>query len=294
MTNEEFYGTEIIDRMRAPLPVGYVSYRACLEYYQRESDSVHHIGVAGTPPNVGASWRHGPFRFEKYVSDVEPPQDRSGPLRMVIWQRLTRTDRPQGWMRGTAGMGFRMTGFSTIDAADPKRWTSHARRHLSHWKKLVAAGQREVVRVTVDEYLAAYKHADQDRLMKAAFPAIVRQKAKAHGERLHLICSRRPGGPLDAGFAYLHVPEAKTSLHLTAFMGGAGKEDSASTGLIDYWFQECARVGISILDFGFFWMSGDPDDWRGFSRFKSQFGIRLMCYPLPLFRFAGTWGGKAK
>jgi hypothetical protein len=292
MTLEEFYGPEITARMQTPLPDGYVPYRACLQYFQREGGASRNSGPAGSPACQGARWRHGPLHFEKFVTDVEPPRDGSGPLRMTIWQRFARTDRPKGWLRGPASMSFRLTGFATADGADGRTWSGHARRHLQHWKKLVAAGKREVAEVSLEEYLAAYARADQDFVMKAAFPSILRDKAAAHGNLFHLVASRRPGGPLDAGLAYLYIPEAGTSTHVSAFMAGDGKDDSASTGLIAHWFARCAEDGIPILDFGFFWAPGDPTDWRGFSRFKAQFGVRLISYPPPLFRFSGTWRGK--
>ncbi len=286
-TIEEFYGPDLMQRMQLPLPDGYVSYRSCKEYFLREAGAMANLHPTGTDACPGARWHHGPFHFEKYVTDAQPQHDPAGPFRLCIWQPMTRLDKPEGWHRATQGMGLRMTGFAKVETADSGEWSSHARRHLAHFRKLAAAGEREIVTVGIDEYLAAYARADQDRTMKQFFPGILRDKLRAHGPLFHLIVSRRKNGPIDAGFAYLHIPEARQSTHVSAFMSGEGKKDSASTGLIAQWFEDCRRENIPYLDFGFFWAPGDPPDWRGFSRFKSQFAMRLIRYPKPLMRWFG-------
>lgn len=253
----------------------------------RESGALGNLAPVGTDALPGASWHHGPLKFEKYVHDDQPPYDPTGPRRFVIWQRLTKHDVPAGWKRGIPGLGFRMTGFSRVEDGDPAKWSGHARRHLKHYNKLAAAGQREIFRTDIETYLKAYAKADQDRAMKSAYPGILREKQKAHGDLLFLMVSRRPGGPIDAGLAYLHIPEAKQSTHVSAFMAGAGKEDSAPTGLIAEWFAACAKAGLPYLDFGLFWAPGEGRDWYGFSRYKAQFAIRLIHYPRALYRWYG-------
>jgi hypothetical protein len=54
---------------------------------------------------------------------------------------------------------------------------------------------------------------------------------------------------------------------------------------MDEWVQHGVRTGLKYLDFDCFYYKGDPKDWRGFSKFKSQFGIHFIVYPNPLMRF---------
>ncbi len=290
---DRFYG-EVAASVNLPLPEGYAPYRSCKEYILREASATPRFTLAGREDYRGFGWSHGPLRFERFFADVEPPRDPGGPLRATIWQRLTRKDAPLGWLPLTEDMGLRMTGFATLDDAPERAWSAHARRHAAKWRKLVASGAREIVPLTLEEYLAAYAKADQDPIIKLAYPGLIRTEARAHGGLLRFIGSRRPGGPVDAGFAFLHVPEARQSLHVSAFIKGDAKADSAATGLIAAWFEECRRAGVRFLDFGFFWAPGDPRDWRGFSRFKSQFGVRLLRYPRPLARLSGSWSGRAR
>ena len=285
---QSFYGPEVAARADTPLPADYIQYRACKEYILRESPG----GLGGRDGTWAVQWRHGPFRFERFMSDAEPAHERTGLLRLRIWQRLSRQDVPAGWWRAPEDMGIRMTGFATLEGDDERTWSAHARRHLARWRKLAAAGERELVELTLDEYLAAYALADQDALMKLAYPKVVREWARAQGERMRFFGSRRHKGPIDSGLAFMHVPEAGQSVHVAAFIGGDAKGDSAATGLVAKWFDECRVARLRYLDFGFFWAPGDPRDWRGFSRFKSQFGVRLLRYPRPLIRLAGSLFGR--
>lgn len=290
---EEFYGKSIASTIAVPLPDGYVPYRACKEYFVRESSVLKDTTPVAGGVTWGVAWSHGPLRFEKFMSDEEPSGNRSGRLRLTIWQRLSRRDVPRGWWRAPEDMGLRMTGIADVaDGEYERRWTSHARRHLSRWRKLVASGTREVVALDLAGYLDAYARADQDAFMKIAYPKVVREKAAAHGNRMRFLGSRRPGGTIDAGLAYLHVPEVATSVHVAAFIGGDAKDDAAGTGLVARWFEDCRTDGMRFLDFGFFWAPGDPRDWKGFSRFKCQFGTRLLRFPRPLMRLSGRWGGE--
>lgn len=290
----DFYHPDVAASASLPIPKGYVPYRACREYFSREASVLRGVRPASSAGTWGVAWRHGPFRFEKFLTDQEPLRDRSGPMRLTIWQRLARRDAPKGWWRAPEDMGLRLTGIVDLegDAQYERRWTSHARRHAAKWRKRVAAGVREIVTLTLDEFLAAYARADQDAYMKMAYPKVVREKSAAHGERMRFLGTRRTGGAIDAGLAYLHVPEVSTSIHVAAFTGGEAWDDDAGTGLVARWFEDCRADGVRFLDFGFFWAPGDPRDWKGFSRFKSQFGTRLLRFPPPLLRLSGSWRGK--
>lgn len=289
-----FYHPDVAGTIVNPLPVGYEPYRACRAYFLREASVVRGLTPASSGKTSGAAWHHGPFRFEKFITDDEPATDRPGRLRLTIWQRIMRKNIPRGWWPAPEDMGLRLTGFADIgDGAGYERaWTSHARRHVARWRKLVAAGRREIVALSLEAYLEAYAGADQDAFMKIAYPKVVREKAEAHGDRMRLLGTRRPGGTIDAGLAYLHVPEVSTSVHVAAFIGGAAKEDAAGAGLVARWFEDCRADKMRFLDFGFFWAPGDPRDWKGFSRFKSQFGTRLLRFPRPLMRISGSWRGR--
>lgn len=291
---EDFYGVDAVARMSQPLPAGYGSFRMVSEYILREGSVLSRFEepVIGKGP-VGVRWHYGPLRFERFEGDVEPVPNTDGPLRLVVWQRTTRQDRPRGWWPGDRNMGPRAGGVGAIgDERYIERWRSHARRQMRKWEKKREEGLREVVDLNLDSFLAAYALADQPQFMKWLYPKVVRDKTAAHGPLVRFWGSRRIGGPIDAGLATVDVPEASTSIHLAAFIGGTAKDDGIGTGLIDEWFAHCRQKGILFFDMGYFWSPGDLEEYKGFSRFKAQFDVRLIAYPRPLIRIVGRWGAR--
>ena len=271
-----------------PLPDGYTTVKQSPSYVRGDCDPRTRAYLVGSEERWGARWWHGPLCFEGYETDVEP-QIEPGPRRMVIWQPLTRLDKPTGWHRSFIQMNFRRTGFAEIK--NPERywesWTPHAQRHRRRWLREQAY---EIEEAAEDAFVVAYRDATRvPRYLRGDFIKMVRRRRAFHGADTHLFVVReRKTGRVMAGLAVVDTMDASHSTHLVSFVHPDAISTSASTGLIDHWFQHCIRQGIRFLNFGVFWTFGDPWSWRGFSRFKSQFGIHYIHRPNPLVRFVGA------
>lgn len=278
-----------LDVHNTPLPEDYTSYLSDPGYLAREVSTQKGFTLVGSNCK-GVAWHYGPLRFERYVGDEEPTYDTEGLLRLVTWQRNNRNEIPKGWKATHLVMTTSRSGFAEIngDPAYYKRWSSHAQRHRKRWLK--AAADWEIVPITVDEYIAAYKRSQQDQFLKFLFSNLLRDKVRGHGALVHIVGARRkaPHSPTEAGFAFIDVPETKQSIHLMSFHTEAAKEHSVGTGLMDYWFLRAPEAGIRFLEFGNFWTPGEPNSWKGFSQFKSQFGIQFTDHPMPLARWMGS------
>lgn len=280
----------INDVHNAPLPADYRTYLADPNYLRREITTQKGFTLVGQDDCKGVAWHYGPVRFERYVGDQEPAYDNEGLLRLVTWQRVNRNEIPTGWRATSIVMPTSRTGFANVDG-DPeyyKRWSSHAQRHRKQWLK--EQTEWEIVPITVDEYIAAYKRSKQDAFLKFLFSNLLRDKVRGHGENVHIVGARRKGAhsPTEAGFAFVDVPETKQSIHLMSFHTQDAKEHSVGTGLMDYWFLQAPLAGTRFLEFGTFWTPGEPNSWKGFSKFKAQFGLQFTDYPSPLVRLMGN------
>lgn len=65
-------------RVGEALPDGYVPYRGVKEFLERENAGEASVATLGSADCAGTRWRHGPFNFEGYTSDVEPKIDQTG------------------------------------------------------------------------------------------------------------------------------------------------------------------------------------------------------------------------
>jgi hypothetical protein len=273
-----------------PLPSGYIPYRGVEAYLNRECPGGGHGQVrVGSGECVGSMWHHGPLWFEGYTSDVEPRPDSGGRKRIVIWQPVSRTDKPCGWRRSWVQMNPGLTGFADLRETEPywAAWTSHAQRHRKRW---LADPRFEIREAAAEAYMDAYRSRDVRLHMKSFHVWLLEKKIKKHDGLMVFLGAFDQAGKMVAGFAALDIPEAEQSYHVASFILPEAKKTSVGTGLVDAWFRRCLDQGYRFADFDLFWTWGDPWSWRGFSRFKSQFGVTFVRYPKPLFRFVG--GGK--
>ena len=272
------------------LPEGFVFRRFDLGFLKRETSTSTRNTVITSAGMPGVCCRIGPVNFEIYVGDTEPKISSGGPLRRILWQPITRTDRPAGWGRSWLDSRIKMTGFAEIAATGPYdlNWTEHAKRHAKRWRR-ERGSVWEMVTPSLDEFIVAYKKAKKDPTLKLLFVSQLKTAVQAHGSRVRLFGIRRAGTnrPIEAGFACIDVPEAASSLHLISFINQSLRKSPVGVGLMDEWFVTSKPLGIKFLDFGVFWAPGDPMAWQGFSQFKAQFDIHFICYPLELARWEG-------
>jgi hypothetical protein len=267
-----------------PLPEGYRPARTWDTYVARESSAGSLYQHVGRPECPGMRWHHGPLWFEGYTGDTEPLIDEEAPGRLVTWQPVTRQKPPPGWWRSWLPASPKLTGFAEIREPDAywKTWSSQMQRHRARWRKHQSLLIEEV---SLDEFVANYGQRRMASWLVRLTIQLMKSKVKRHGERVHFFGALDPvTRKMLAGLAVVDVPEASISIHLASFIRPSVKQTSVGVGLIDAWFERCIARGIRFLDFDLFWTFGDPSDWKGFSRFKSQFGITFVRYPRPFFR----------
>ncbi len=273
-----------------PLPDGYLPHRCSDAFVRRDLADDRHASLIESGAATGIRYSTGLWCVEKYYGDSEPMLDSRGPKRLVIWQPVTRVDTPQGWSRSFVRMNAEVTGFVDLNATEDlfATWSPHAMRHLKRWRAERDAW--EVVEPSLDQFLRAYMTSRMRGSLKGLHRNILERKSKTHGSRLHLLClKRRSTGSLEAGFASLEIPELKQSIHIASFILDSAKPNPVGTGIIALWFSHAKERNIRFLDFDLFRGSSDPKAWKGFSRFKAQFGTIFIRYPYPLMRWAGTW-----
>ncbi len=260
-----------------------LTYREHPAYLLRECGGSARSSLVGEDGCFGMRWFHGPLCFERFTSEREPTIVLDGQRRLTVWQTIARADRPTGWWRGLPKMSIGLTGYAAIhkDGSYEREWSSHARRHLARWRR---DSSWTVHSLSVEEYLAAYGRSTQDPILRLMFSNILKEKIRTHVGLVRIIGASRDGGAPEAGFVCVDVPETGESLHLMSFICRSARTTSVAIGLMDHWFVTSAAAGIRFLDFGLFWQKGDPRDWKGFSRFKSQLGVRYLRFPTPLMK----------
>jgi precorrin-6B methylase 2 len=243
------------------------------------------VAMVGKPGCLGMRWHFGPIWFEAYTSDIQPEIDRTAHSRLVIWQPITKTGKPAGWHRSWIQMNPQQHGFADVLGKTEywKEWTDHAQRHRKKWLK---DEKYEIVEVALEEFAAAYNKTGKLPMIRGDFIKLLGRRIRRHGDRVHLFAARdKRTGQIISGLGVVDVPDASVSMHLVAFIHPKFEKTSVGTGLIDHWYAHCQRAGIRFPHFGLVWAPGDPGSWKGYSKFKRQFNLFLLHYPMPLIRF---------
>ncbi len=273
-------------RVGDPVPEGFVHPMQSPDYlaggWEPGADNVTMVGKPGC---LGMRWHYGPIWIEAYTTDVQPEIDRTARTRMVIWQPMSKLGKPAGWHRSWIQMNPQQHGFADLRGKTEywKDWTGHAQRHRKKW---LADARYEIVEVPLDAFAAAYHKTGKLPTIRKDFIRMVDRRIRCHGENVHLFAARDVAtGEIISGLGVVDVPDASVSMHLVAFIHPKFEKTSVGTGLIDRWFAHCQETGIRFPHFGLVWAPGDPGSWKGYSKFKRQFNLHLLRYPMPLIRF---------
>jgi len=245
----------------------------------------------GTEPQ-GVRWAVWPLCFEQYYSDTEPDLAASngGALarnREVIWKRILRTDVPAGWKVRSAHP-WRIDGFVVVTPEYKEQWKDDARRNLATWKKKYLGTKYQIDELTLDEFVAAYKKSiTRKKIGLDLLNALVRKFDLPEVRPHFTLWGVRDVETKEivAGTAVFYSARRDATVRECPFILPEARKSYAMTGLMDHWFAESLRRGISTHLFTHFWHPGASKGWVGFSEFKSHFGLQYVAYPPELSRF---------
>ena len=269
-----------------PVPVGYRRYMATRRYLEREYAGWPRFRVVPAGDATGVSQSLGMLDLVIFRGDEEPVRLVRKKAHVDIWYPTVRTDVPLGWRRLPVPGDRRMTGFSQIGPVGDRyweRWSSQAQRHRKQWEK---QEELELFVPTLEEYVEAYARCGMRRGLVDAFTEALVRKARTHAGLIRLFGAREVVSKrMVAGLATLDVPESHQAMHVTSFIHPSARSSPAGVALVDAWFADAQARGLSFLDFDGFYALGDPVSWKGYSKFKSQFGVHFIKYPGSLVRW---------
>ncbi len=254
----------------------FVPYRSCDAYLLREFGNRSGFHVEHDKEGVpSVEWSVGPFRFERRTSDKQPNVNERL-TRIQLWQPIRAMQKPAGWRVSPLPFTIRQTGYIDIRReAYWEEWGSHAKRHRSSW-----VHQREL------EITECSGNDVREMTFPSRFQQRVRESVQRHGNlvRVFLTHSRHEPQKIVAALAVVDVPEIFTSIHLASFILPSIRKTSVGVGMICAWIESCRKKQFRFADLDIVWTPGDPNEWRGYSRFKLHFKPQLVRYPKPLFR----------
>lgn len=279
-------------RVGDPVPEGYVDRQQSHLNLSSCTGSSKLYAIVGEPGRIGLRTSFGPFVSEDYFTEEEPIIEPHPFPRTIKWQPMTISEKA-GWKRHPFPGDIYQKGLGVIreDNCDSywKEWSAHAQRHRNKWLR---DDRYEMNDVSLDEFARAY-HASKklDWLTRTGFVRVLQFHEKHHPQALRLFGARdKQTGEIVAGLALLQLDDIKQSFHTVSFICDSVRQTSVGVGLIDHWYKRGIEEDVRFFNYGIVWREGDPGAWKGYSKFKRQFNLYLVCYPKPLMKF--LWGGK--
>lgn len=245
-------------------------------------------------PVFGIRWGLWPFYFEEYISDEEPDLSYGGEgeltySRFVAWKRLRRNDTPQGW-HTLSKRSWRIDAYRELSSTEDytATWNKNARHNLRLWQAIEKEGGYRIEDISLEEFATAYRTGMVAQKIGDELVRVLERKFQLPGVPEHFSIwgvRNTKTGALVAATAAAHSPTYRTSIRECSFITPEARKIYAATALMNHWFAHARARGAEKLFFTHFWQKGEPRDWKGFSEFKSHFGLTYITYPPTLWKF---------
>jgi hypothetical protein len=274
------------------LPEGFIPYQQWPEYNAIASISkFFRLKSVGVRP-IGTQLTVWPLCFEEYMGDIEPDlscwnSSKQALVRIIIWRRVMRKDIPRGWHLFSRKPD-RTVGFTQIHPNEAYfiRWSKVARYDRRQWLTRYLNNTYVIENVSLEEFEEAYKKSTLGHLTRHDMSNSLRLKFQKDPTHITLWAARRTSDrKILAGIAIISSPTYHASFYYIGFFRREINKDPVMTGLVDHWFQWAQKKEIMFLHFGSFWQVGDPESWKGFSKFKEKFRPQYIVHPSSLHRF---------
>jgi hypothetical protein len=190
----------------------------------------------------------------------------------------------KGWF--TFGIPRRQA-IAPIPAEDEvsANWSSHAKRHLKAFHK---QGEVKLRLGTLDELKKPYSRSLIHASMRESLFAMTKRHVTAHQDTIEVLIAETEKDGIIAAFVAGHCLEASQSIYLLGFYLPPAAKTYAMTGLVEWWFKRARAKGLTLCNFGDI-VGPHPSPFnkeRGYSIFKTHFGIRRVHLPRSYWRFS--------
>ena len=226
------------------------------------------------------------FLFNSERTDIEPDiealKKESGAKHgAVIWVPYRHIEKPDHWRSLWFPTHFRETGWTHLTDADyTKKWSQRARRAK---KKFLQSGAT-LHRVDRATFIDAFERAKFLPLLKKEYITYYKKLTAIDPESVRQWLVYSTDSKPIAGLA-VHDFLENQSVHMVAFTTKEAYPYQAGTGLIDAWFEDSWKRGITHISFDQLRQKYGPRDQKGSSEFKENFIEYRMHFPKAYIRF---------
>lgn len=241
------------------------------------------VGVEGA---IGRRYAFGPFCIEYYTTDKEPELSLFKGLRLVIWNPITRTESIPFWKKIPFDTNSMVYAYIDIRDTDNywKNWNRTFKYYCNSWAK---QSKYAVIETSYEVFNSHYvSGAILDRNIKKAFSERMERHSlfQKNVTNFYLLQDTL-SQDIFSGIATVDSFFANQTYYITGFTRKDLAPPQAGLWLLKHWMDTSSKKGIRYGNFGAIWTEGQPEKWKGFSRFKAKFNPKHLILPKEYYRF---------
>jgi hypothetical protein len=244
--------------------------------------------MVGVPGSLGVRYSYGPFAIEYYTTDTEPQPHQFRGLRIIVWDRLQRTEKPIGWHR--VSFAQKLAPHAIVDLSHDTYWQSWSHGTKSHRTKWFKEHEYEIIKTDLDVFMPYFRKHARPKHLTTMFSKVLERLQVSHREVMtFFVLKNKVNGVISAGICTVDYPDVRQSYYLASFYDRENIPRQAGVWLLNYWFMRCREKGISYANLGTVWAPGQSRSWKGFTLFKQGFSPFVVAYKAPLTRITFSW-----
>jgi hypothetical protein len=233
-----------------------------------------------------------PFIVEYFTSHLEPNIQSERGIKIVFWDKPIeqyenshKINPQKGWLQARWVFSQSRPPTAYIDLTNLnisnyfEGWGHTLKNHRNKWLSQIERKNIKLVKVSVSEFHDHYSKSSLKKKLRKFYGKQMYDFAKSYGENIYFYLIYNERKEVIAGTCIVYDFETKQSIYQYVFTNKSNKYKYIGVGIIDLCIKHTFEKGFYFLNLTAVWEKGQPNSWKGLSRFKDQFNpIISRCY----------------
>lgn len=233
-----------------------------------------------------------PFIAEYFTSRKEPEIKSERGIKIAFWDRpMEQEDGPnkivsqEGWWQAKWIFSQSRPPTAYIDLTHLninnyfEAWGHTLKNHRNKWLSQIERKNIILVKVSVYEFHNNYVKSSLKKRLRKFYGKQMFDFAQLYKDDIHFYLIFNDKKEVIAGTCIVDDFETKQSIYQYVFTDKSNKYKYVGVGVIDLCIKHTFEKGFQFLNLTAVWEKGQPNSWKGLSKFKDQFNpIISRCY----------------
>jgi hypothetical protein len=233
-----------------------------------------------------------PFIAEYFTSHKEPEIKPERGVKIIFWDRPIEQDNSsskiafqKGWWQAKWMFSQSRPPTAYVDLTDLninnyfENWGHTLKNHRNKWLSQLERKSIVLAKVSVSEFYDYYSKSSLKKRLRKFYGKQMFDFTKSYREDIHFYLIYNEVREVIAGTCIVDDFETEQSIYQYVFTDKSNKYKYVGVGIIDLCIKHTFEKEFKRLNLTAVWEKGQPNSWKGLSRFKDQFNpVISRCY----------------